>query len=510
MSCFAQETKAVRQTASAEPSKPVWAACGQGLEERAVLQRARASEAGETSVPPIVHEVLSSPGQPLEEGARRFMESRLGHDFGRVRVHADERATRSAREVGALAYTVGPHVVFQQSKFSPDTRAGKKLLAHELAHVVQQGETSTAEAADAGHMLQRQTDGETNRPAETPTPQPAPPTPQPAPAAPAAQPAQTGGESTVQSSSTQTPPNAPARSNWTPDVPYIWFDLHDIYKSIAEPSGPYLYSSRVYTGQVVNPNFSNSINPGPVRDTTTLMPGGGRRAAPSDLQWFFYTKFFVDSAASPLPPSFTRFETSADIVFTPTGGGTGFEDHFADNNPQYLSPGGLSFPFALGTTPYAFRAQHTIMQPGTLQWNALLRAAMQNSDIPLRIVYTAPPQVPNETVFRAEIARRGLRLREPASGEAARTARLTFTIDGAGSCVGNLEILAANGTPSSARRLQDLNSRAVVDAMALVMVLSFDNNFEQGQFGSSSDQHVEIRGSQRVRFERPSPVAQTP
>lgn len=94
---------------------------------------------GESSaVPPLVHDVLHSPGQPFDAATRSFMESRFGHDFSHVRVHTDTRAVESARAVGALAYTAGKDVVFGAGQYIPWTDAGKKLLAHELTHVVQQ------------------------------------------------------------------------------------------------------------------------------------------------------------------------------------------------------------------------------------------------------------------------------------------------------------------------------------------------------------------------------------
>lgn len=89
------------------------------------------------TVPAIVSEVLGSPGQPLAEETREAMQLELGHDFSRVRVHADGKAAESAAAVDALAYTVGPHVVFGDGQFVPHTNAGKRLLAHELWHVVQ-------------------------------------------------------------------------------------------------------------------------------------------------------------------------------------------------------------------------------------------------------------------------------------------------------------------------------------------------------------------------------------
>jgi hypothetical protein len=89
-------------------------------------------------VPPVVHGVLGSAGQPLDIGTRAFFESRFGHDFGQVRIHTDETASRSAQAVNARAYTVGQHVVFRAGQFSPQTKDGQHLLAHELTHVVQQ------------------------------------------------------------------------------------------------------------------------------------------------------------------------------------------------------------------------------------------------------------------------------------------------------------------------------------------------------------------------------------
>ena len=71
--------------------------------------------------PPIVHDVLRSPGQPLDMATRAFMEPRFGHDFSQVRVHNDERAAASARAVNALAYTVGRDVVFGASQYQPTT-----------------------------------------------------------------------------------------------------------------------------------------------------------------------------------------------------------------------------------------------------------------------------------------------------------------------------------------------------------------------------------------------------
>ncbi len=85
-----------------------------------------------------VHDVVSSGGSPLEPAVRTDMESRLGHDFGDVKVHTDAAAHDSAKSVGAHAYTVGSNVVFQRDAYDPSSHAGRTTLAHELTHVVQQ------------------------------------------------------------------------------------------------------------------------------------------------------------------------------------------------------------------------------------------------------------------------------------------------------------------------------------------------------------------------------------
>jgi hypothetical protein len=112
--------------------------CDLCSKKEAALQRAAINSAPDV-VPPIVHEVLASPGQPLDPSARAFMEPRFVHDFSRVRVHTDARANRSAKEVNALAYTFGRNIIFGEGQYLPSTLDGLHLLAHELVHVVQQG-----------------------------------------------------------------------------------------------------------------------------------------------------------------------------------------------------------------------------------------------------------------------------------------------------------------------------------------------------------------------------------
>lgn len=87
---------------------------------------------------PVLDVVGSGGGAPLEKDTRTDMESRLGHDFGDVRVHTDATAHDSAKAVNAHAYTVGSNIVFQRDKYDPASTDGRTMLAHELTHVVQQ------------------------------------------------------------------------------------------------------------------------------------------------------------------------------------------------------------------------------------------------------------------------------------------------------------------------------------------------------------------------------------
>lgn len=95
-------------------------------------------------IPSIVNEVLRSPGEPLDASTRASMESRFGYDFGQVRIHRDAQAARSASAVNAYAYTAGRDIAFACGAFEPETPAGRHLLAHELAHVVQQRSRSVS------------------------------------------------------------------------------------------------------------------------------------------------------------------------------------------------------------------------------------------------------------------------------------------------------------------------------------------------------------------------------
>lgn len=106
--------------------------------EEEALQRKAVGAVESGVAPPIVHEVLRSPGQPLDRATRDFFEPRFGYDFSRVRIFDDSAAAKSAREVSANAYTVADRIVFDAGKYAPGSHSGRRLLAHELAHVVRQ------------------------------------------------------------------------------------------------------------------------------------------------------------------------------------------------------------------------------------------------------------------------------------------------------------------------------------------------------------------------------------
>ena len=135
-----------------------------------VGQRTATSGArGAMEAPPLVHDVLASSGRPLDSATRGFFEPRLGHDFSRVRVHTDSVAGQSARDMDAYAYTVGSHIVFGAGRFSPESREGRRLIAHELTHVIQQSGAEKDDGNSHAFGVQRQGAGGNRKPPITET-----------------------------------------------------------------------------------------------------------------------------------------------------------------------------------------------------------------------------------------------------------------------------------------------------------------------------------------------------
>ena len=144
--------------------------------QRSLQRSTQESEFGRNrgGAPPIVHDVLRSPGRSLDAATRSFMEPRFGHDFSGVQVHTDARAAESARAVNAAAYTVGPHVVFGHGRYAPHTSAGQRLLAHELTHTIQQGGnaspgTGTLEVGEPNDSYEQEAESVTDKVLAAPT-----------------------------------------------------------------------------------------------------------------------------------------------------------------------------------------------------------------------------------------------------------------------------------------------------------------------------------------------------
>jgi hypothetical protein len=125
-----------KQVSSGDDDEPMCEEC-EGKRGK-VQRKATGEQSHRPAAPPLVHDVLSSGGRPLDRSVREYMEPRFGFDFSQVRVHTDEGASQSAQAVNALAYTVGGDVVFANGRYAPETSEGRRLLAHELTHVVQQ------------------------------------------------------------------------------------------------------------------------------------------------------------------------------------------------------------------------------------------------------------------------------------------------------------------------------------------------------------------------------------
>jgi hypothetical protein len=123
-------------------------------EEIPVQRKAERTPDHQSDVTSEVESIISSSGRPLDRETRRTMESRIGFDFSKVRIHTDARAAASAKALGAGAYTVGENVVFAAGRFAPRTTEGRRLLAHELIHVVQQSRTISPARSRSAFLAQ--------------------------------------------------------------------------------------------------------------------------------------------------------------------------------------------------------------------------------------------------------------------------------------------------------------------------------------------------------------------
>ena len=132
----------------------------------ALHRKASSTAVPSVEAPASVHQALRSPGEPLDTATRSSLEPRFGRDLSQVRVHTDSLAAQSAADVQASAYTVGQNVFFAAGNYNPHSAGGKRLLAHELSHTVQQSGGASGHSArlsSAAPAVQRE-----------PTPQAAP------------------------------------------------------------------------------------------------------------------------------------------------------------------------------------------------------------------------------------------------------------------------------------------------------------------------------------------------
>ncbi len=111
-------------------------------EKQTTMNRITPEALTQKSIVNNINDLVSSGGQSLDAETLTFMESRFGHDFGEVKIHHNSTASESAKKLSANAYTIGSDIVFATGKYSPNTTSGKRLIAHELTHVIQQANVS--------------------------------------------------------------------------------------------------------------------------------------------------------------------------------------------------------------------------------------------------------------------------------------------------------------------------------------------------------------------------------
>lgn len=140
---YEQEADRVADQVMAAPAHTSVSKASSGVQRHAAT-----SDGGVDYAPASVDRALASHGMPMDSLLRQDMEHRFGYDFSQVRVHSNADATQSTQDMNALAFTVGRDIVFAEGRFAPGTHEGRRLIAHELTHVVQQGSNTS--------LLQRQ------------------------------------------------------------------------------------------------------------------------------------------------------------------------------------------------------------------------------------------------------------------------------------------------------------------------------------------------------------------
>src|SRR5262245_39859005 len=123
--------------------------CADCQAKRLPVQRQATEEADQSSLPSSVEEVMrSGNGEPLPKNTQEYMETALGADLGGVRIHTGPQAARASQDINAAAFTHGQNIYFGAGRYQPDTTDGKRLLAHELTHTIQQRNGAVATARE--------------------------------------------------------------------------------------------------------------------------------------------------------------------------------------------------------------------------------------------------------------------------------------------------------------------------------------------------------------------------
>jgi len=347
-----------------------------------------------SSIPSITHDVLHRSGEPLNAADTDFASSRLNYDFSKVRIHRDERAAQAAAAIGASAYTYGSHVVFGNGQYQPATSEGKRLLMHELTHVVQQSgsgaDHSSPNGLDDPHGAAERAAvrssaaalaGESAFGGEQIAPRTAAIQRQP-------ETAKTGGTSSdpkfgaTASNTTQGSGTAPTgqQAGWTVSDSHLDFWI----------------SKQVGWGASFRiANFSKATGPG----FSTWSNPGIFNILPNEHVWLT-SNYWVDNPEHPIPWDRYKPNLFNEIKFTPSGGGNAVHVRYDDDHPTYQGPGKAlkvnlgsksSAPEAVGLPIYDL----PLNGGGSLTWRAGFRfggggwsAGVEET---FRVESTAPP-----------------------------------------------------------------------------------------------------------------------
>jgi hypothetical protein len=268
------------------------------------LRRAEQASNKSSAGLPTVHTVLNSPGQPLDIAAREFMEPRFHRDFSQVRVHTDEQAASSARAINAAAFTVGSHVVFGAGRFAPGTRDGHELLAHELAHVVQQagdGGDSASSASVNARRSEQEAAAAAHNVLQNSMPRPP--------------------------SLTASPPVLMAQS------------LTGVDPTGAQPLGGGGWSTKLLT-IILDSNRQNCFGTADETGSDLYSNCGSpeRGQFCQSLSVPYEVRFFVDRVSRPRPQPITPPTVHVAFDFVSTSGKQGYHFDQTDSNPKYVKP----------------------------------------------------------------------------------------------------------------------------------------------------------------------------